>query len=170
MYIHIYISRYLPRYQVRQGVIWLDTQSHFHLIVGSHITDKLSVEGADEALLNFLGRLGSDGHCLTLCVDKPQAFGVAHRKMTLRQGDLVLYDSRTMHCGGSFSATAPIPAVWFLVCWIQAARTKTRTVRTRTKMRTPRPLRTWRTGTRTITIEKTTIPTTIPTTKAGGGC
>ena len=30
-----------------------------------------------------------------------EAFGVAHRKMTLRQGDLVLYDSRTMHCGGS---------------------------------------------------------------------
>ena len=140
-------------------LIWLDTQSHFHLIVGSHITGKLSVEGADEAvLLNFLGRLGSDGYCLTICVDKPQAFGIAHRKMTLRQGDLVLYDSRTMHCGGSsFSATAPIPTVWFLVCsWIQAARTRTRTVTiTRTRMRTTRSLGTRRrTGTRTRTLEK----------------
>lgn len=54
-----------------------NTVEHHATLWGSHITGKLSVEGADEA------------------------FGVAHRKMTLRQGDLVLYDSRTMHCGGA---------------------------------------------------------------------
>jgi len=29
------------------------------------------------------------------------SFGIPHRKMTLKKGDLVLYDSRTMHCGGA---------------------------------------------------------------------
>lgn len=33
--------------------------------------------------------------------DADEAFGVPHRKMTLKAGDLVLYDSRTMHCGGA---------------------------------------------------------------------
>lgn len=30
-----------------------------------------------------------------------KAFGIEHKKMTLSQGDLVLYDSRVMHCGGA---------------------------------------------------------------------
>lgn len=30
-----------------------------------------------------------------------QEFGIAHLDMTLSKGDLVLYDSRTMHCGGA---------------------------------------------------------------------
>jgi len=34
-------------------------------------------------------------------IDADKAFGVEHRKMTLCKGDLVLYDSRTMHCGGA---------------------------------------------------------------------
>lgn len=33
--------------------------------------------------------------------DADRAFRVAHRPMTLRQGDAVIYDSRTMHCGGA---------------------------------------------------------------------
>eukprot|EP00933_Yihiella_yeosuensis_P050596 TRINITY_DN48393_c0_g1_i1.p1 TRINITY_DN48393_c0_g1~~TRINITY_DN48393_c0_g1_i1.p1 ORF type:complete len:417 (+),score=84.47 TRINITY_DN48393_c0_g1_i1:53-1252(+) len=30
-----------------------------------------------------------------------KAFGIDHSKMTLKKGDLVLYDSRVMHCGGA---------------------------------------------------------------------
>jgi len=30
-----------------------------------------------------------------------KAFGIEHKDMTLRKGDLVMYDSRTMHCGGA---------------------------------------------------------------------
>jgi len=30
-----------------------------------------------------------------------KAFGVDHRNMILKKGDLVMYDSRTMHCGGA---------------------------------------------------------------------
>jgi len=30
-----------------------------------------------------------------------KAFGVVHKDMTLKKGDLVMYDSRTMHCGGA---------------------------------------------------------------------
>lgn len=33
-----------------------------------------------------------------------KVFGIQHRKMVLKKGDLVLYDSRTMHCGGANSA------------------------------------------------------------------
>jgi len=54
-----------------------NTVEHHATLWGSHITGKLSVQDADEA------------------------FQVPHRKMTLQRGDLVLYDSRTMHCGGA---------------------------------------------------------------------
>ncbi|CAJ1384476.1 unnamed protein product, partial [Effrenium voratum] len=59
--------------------VWPGTHTveHHATLWSSHISGKLSVNQADEA------------------------FGVPHRKMTLRQGDLVLYDSRTMHCGGA---------------------------------------------------------------------
>merc|ERR1739848_299800 len=30
-----------------------------------------------------------------------KAFGIPHKKMCLKKGDLVLYDSRLMHCGGA---------------------------------------------------------------------
>jgi len=53
-----------------------NTVEHHATLWGSHITGKLSVRDADKA------------------------FQVDHRKMTLECGDLVLYDSRTMHCGG----------------------------------------------------------------------
>lgn len=33
--------------------------------------------------------------------DADKAFGVQRRDMTLQKGDLVIYDSRTMHCGGA---------------------------------------------------------------------
>jgi len=33
--------------------------------------------------------------------DADKAFGVEHKNMTLRKGDLVMYDSRVMHCGGA---------------------------------------------------------------------
>jgi len=33
--------------------------------------------------------------------DADKAFGVEHKNMTLRKGDLVMYDSRIMHCGGA---------------------------------------------------------------------
>lgn len=36
-----------------------------------------------------------------LVADADKAFGVTHRDMTLSKGDLVMYDSRTMHCGGA---------------------------------------------------------------------
>lgn len=36
--------------------------------------------------------------------DADKAFGVARRDMTLQKGDLVIYDSRTMHCGGANSS------------------------------------------------------------------
>merc|ERR1740138_1521158 len=34
-----------------------------------------------------------------------KAFGIVHKDMTLKKGDLVMYDSRTMHCGGANSST-----------------------------------------------------------------
>jgi hypothetical protein len=54
-----------------------NTVEHHATLWGTHVGGKLSVEEADTV------------------------FGVAHRKMTLRKGDLVVYDSRTMHCGGA---------------------------------------------------------------------
>ena len=46
-----------------------------------------------------------------------QAFQVDHRKMTLQCGDLVLYDSRTMHCGGACEGS-----------WVRGFQTKLQTV------------------------------------------
>lgn len=43
----------------------------------------------------------ASGNKLSTVSDADKAFGVAHRQMTLKAGDLVLYDSRTMHCGGA---------------------------------------------------------------------
>lgn len=59
--------------------VWPQTNTveHHATLWSTHIGGKLSVTEADKA------------------------FGVAHRKMTLAKGDLVLYDSRTMHCGGA---------------------------------------------------------------------
>merc|ERR1712107_213064 len=54
-----------------------NTVEHHATLWGTHIAGKLSVEDADKA------------------------FGIAHKKMTLKRGDLVLYDSLTMHCGGA---------------------------------------------------------------------
>mmetsp|Transcript_36620 Transcript_36620/g.66393 ORF Transcript_36620/g.66393 Transcript_36620/m.66393 type:complete len:409 (+) Transcript_36620:54-1280(+) len=54
-----------------------NTVEHHATLWGTNISGKLSVLDADKA------------------------FNVDHRKMTLRRGDLVLYDSRTMHCGGA---------------------------------------------------------------------
>merc|ERR1712048_88845 len=54
-----------------------NTVEHHATLWGTHVAGKLSIEDADKA------------------------FGVAHKQMTLKQGDLVLYDSRTMHCGGA---------------------------------------------------------------------
>lgn len=53
-----------------------NTVEHHATLWGTHTGGKLSVAEADEA------------------------FKVPHRNMCLRKGDLVLYDSRTMHCGG----------------------------------------------------------------------
>jgi ectoine hydroxylase-related dioxygenase (phytanoyl-CoA dioxygenase family) len=41
---------------------------------------------------------GSTGGVFSLA-DADTAFGVSHKDMTLRKGDLVMYDSRVMHCG-----------------------------------------------------------------------
>lgn len=57
-----------------------NTVEHHATLWGTSVSGKLSVEEADEA------------------------FKVEHRKMNLRRGDLVLYDSRTMHCGGANSS------------------------------------------------------------------
>merc|ERR1711920_597691 len=58
--------------------VWPSTNTvEHHATLWGHAADKLSVDAADKA------------------------FGVEHRKMTLQKGDLVLYDSRTMHCGGA---------------------------------------------------------------------
>jgi len=58
--------------------VWPNTNTvEHHATLWGHAADKLSVDAADKA------------------------FGVEHKKMTLRKGDLVLYDSRTMHCGGA---------------------------------------------------------------------
>jgi hypothetical protein len=42
---------------------------------------------------NFGGKLSVE--------EADKSFGVAHENMTLRKGDAVIYDSRTMHCGGA---------------------------------------------------------------------
>jgi len=59
--------------------VWPQTNTveHHATLWSTHSGGKLSVAEADEA------------------------FGVPHRDMVLRKGDLVLYDSRTMHCGGA---------------------------------------------------------------------
>jgi ectoine hydroxylase-related dioxygenase (phytanoyl-CoA dioxygenase family) len=54
-----------------------NTVEHHATLWNTHVGGKLSVAEADNA------------------------FGVAGQRMTLRKGDLVLYDSRTMHCGGA---------------------------------------------------------------------
>jgi len=54
-----------------------NTVAHHATLWDSGVGGKLKVEDADEK------------------------FGVKHLKMTLKKGDLVLYDSRTMHCGGA---------------------------------------------------------------------
>lgn len=59
-----------------------NTVEHHATLWGTHVGGKLNVAEADTA------------------------FGVEHRKMTLSKGDLVLYDSRTMHCGGANSSGA----------------------------------------------------------------
>jgi ectoine hydroxylase-related dioxygenase (phytanoyl-CoA dioxygenase family) len=58
-----------------------NTVEHHATLWGTSVSEKLSVKEADVA------------------------FGVAHRKMTLRKGDVVVYDSRTMHCGGANSSS-----------------------------------------------------------------
>jgi len=55
------------------------TVEHHATLWSTNAAGKLSVEEADKA------------------------FGIPHKKMTLSKGDLVLYDSRTMHCGGANS-------------------------------------------------------------------
>lgn len=59
--------------------VWPQTHTveHHATLWGTAIGGKLSIAEADKA------------------------FGVAHRKMILKKGDLVLYDSRLMHCGGA---------------------------------------------------------------------
>lgn len=59
--------------------VWPSTNTveHHATLWATHVGGKLSVEEADKA------------------------FGVAHENMTLRKGDAVIYDSRTMHCGGA---------------------------------------------------------------------
>merc|ERR1719235_2679314 len=42
---------------------------------------------------------GSDDKLIV--ADADERFGVKRRDMDLRKGDLVMYDSRTMHCGGA---------------------------------------------------------------------
>merc|ERR1712048_726587 len=54
-----------------------NTVEHHATLWGTHVAGKLSIDDADKE------------------------FGIAHKKMTLKKGDLVLYDSRTMHCGGA---------------------------------------------------------------------
>mmetsp|Transcript_11089 Transcript_11089/g.27684 ORF Transcript_11089/g.27684 Transcript_11089/m.27684 type:complete len:405 (+) Transcript_11089:51-1265(+) len=60
-------------------LVWPQTNTveHHATLWGTAVGGKLSVDEADKA------------------------FGVAHKQMTLGKGDLVLYDSRTMHCGGA---------------------------------------------------------------------
>mmetsp|Transcript_14987 Transcript_14987/g.41463 ORF Transcript_14987/g.41463 Transcript_14987/m.41463 type:complete len:425 (-) Transcript_14987:38-1312(-) len=59
--------------------VWPETNTveHHATLWSSHVGGKLSVAEADKV------------------------FGVPHQKMVLGQGDLVVYDSRTMHCGGA---------------------------------------------------------------------
>jgi ectoine hydroxylase-related dioxygenase (phytanoyl-CoA dioxygenase family) len=59
--------------------IWPSTNTveHHATLWATHVGGKLSVEEADKA------------------------FGVQHQNMTLRKGDAVIYDSRSMHCGGA---------------------------------------------------------------------
>lgn len=54
-----------------------NTAEHHATLWGTHVGGKLTVAEAEVV------------------------FGVAKRDMLLKQGDLVLYDSRTMHCGGA---------------------------------------------------------------------
>jgi len=54
-----------------------NTVEHHATLWGTNTGDKLYVAEADKA------------------------FGITHRDMTLKKGDLVMYDSRTMHCGGA---------------------------------------------------------------------
>lgn len=63
-------------------LVWPRTHTveHHATLWGVSVASKLSVAEADKA------------------------FGVAHKQMTLSKGDLVLYDSRTMHCGGANSS------------------------------------------------------------------
>jgi len=60
-------------------LVWPETNTveHHATLWGTAVGGKLGVDEADKA------------------------FGVMHKEMTLAKGDLVLYDSRTMHCGGS---------------------------------------------------------------------
>jgi len=44
---------------------------------------------------------GSDVSGKLYAAEADKAFGVEHKDMTLKKGDLVMYDSRTMHCGGA---------------------------------------------------------------------
>jgi len=57
-----------------------NTVEHHATLWSTHVGGKLGVQEADEA------------------------FGIEHKKMLLAKGDLVLYDSRTMHCGGANSS------------------------------------------------------------------
>lgn len=59
--------------------VWPKTHTveHHATLWNTHIGGKLDVDAADAA------------------------FGVQHKKMCLKKGDLVLYDSRVMHCGGA---------------------------------------------------------------------
>jgi hypothetical protein len=57
-----------------------NTVEHHATLWSTSVGGKLSVEEADKA------------------------FGIGHNKMLLTKGDLVLYDSRTMHCGGANSS------------------------------------------------------------------
>lgn len=59
-----------------------NTVEHHNTLVGLHATGSLDVRSADAA------------------------FRVGHQKMCLSKGDLVLYDSRTMHCGGANFSSA----------------------------------------------------------------
>eukprot|EP00929_Paragymnodinium_shiwhaense_P008004 TRINITY_DN111923_c0_g1_i1.p1 TRINITY_DN111923_c0_g1~~TRINITY_DN111923_c0_g1_i1.p1 ORF type:complete len:410 (-),score=93.29 TRINITY_DN111923_c0_g1_i1:147-1376(-) len=59
--------------------VWPQTNTveHHATLWGTSVGGKMNVQEADEA------------------------FKVQHKKMVLKKGDLVLYDSRTMHCGGA---------------------------------------------------------------------
>jgi len=63
-------------------LVWPQTNTveHHATLWGTAVSAKLSVQEADKA------------------------FGIPHKKMALSKGDLVLYDSRTMHCGGENSS------------------------------------------------------------------